>query len=75
MLVPFLICLSLDRIANIIQELDDYQKEHYGLRFKRPAYLDEIPEPIINAPDYEYEEEKEIEREMSRASSHTARVK
>ena len=70
MTVPFLLCLPAEKVMSVTQQLDDYQKKHHGCRFKKPAYLDEEPEPvIIEAPNYQEEQEIDTLKEMSRPPS------
>jgi len=75
---PFLLCLTDGKIADVVQKLDDYQKKHHRLRFKRPAYLDEVRaaarEIIINAPSYQEEEEIRLDKEMRWKPHHPGRV-
>ena len=75
MTVPFLLCLPAEKVMIVTQQLDDYQKRYHGGRFKKPTYLEEKPEPaIINAPDYQEEQEINTLKEMSLpAHSHRLR--
>ena len=74
MVNPFLLCLKVEQVAGIVQKLDDHQKDNYRLCFKRPAYLDEEPVLIINAPDFQEEEEMRLEREVRQSPNHQVRV-
>ena len=71
----FLLCIPGKDIAQVIQRMDDWQKKHHNQRFNRPWYLDEETPPVINAPDYEVEQEMEVQKEMSQPPSHMEKVK
>lgn len=63
--VPLLLCLpSLERMAEVVNQLDQYQREHYQSQLKIDIF--DTPRVEINAPDYDELHEIEIEREMRR---------
>jgi len=66
---PFLLCLPADKVAAVIQKLDDFQRQHHQCRFRIPDYISEDPARIINAPLYQEEYEMEIQKELSEAPS------
>lgn len=66
--IPFLFCLpDIDRVIEVLAELDAYNGRQHRRHIKRPAYLDEKLDPV--SFDYAGEDIETIAREMRRAPS------
>jgi hypothetical protein len=72
--VPFLLCIPKERIAGVVQKIDDWQKKYHKVRYKRPYYLTSSEPDIINAPLASEELDMETEREISKPPEHQERV-
>jgi len=66
---PFLLCLPADKLASVIQKLDDFQRQYHQCRFRIPDYMSETTANVINAPFYQEECEMEMQKEISAAPS------
>ena len=73
--VPLLLCLpSLERLAEVAEKLDRYQREHHNVGYAFPRELLEDSRPVIAAPDWQELDEMETAREMSRPPKSPRRV-
>jgi hypothetical protein len=64
--VPFLLCIPIEKIADIVQKMDDWQKSHYAIRYEKPFYLEEKQPDVIDiSPDTAQQMVDETNREMS----------
>ena len=70
---PFLLCIPIEK-QGVIEKLDVYQRDNFGVRFKRPNYLDEEPDITINASDYQEMEEIEADKTIREKPHHQERV-
>jgi len=73
---PLLLRLSsLEKLADVVEKLNRYQRAHHRQDFVLPPEFLEPPAHVIDAPDYEELAEMEIQREMKQKPKHQKRVK
>jgi len=73
--VPLLLCLpSLERLAEVAEKLDRYQREHHNVGYAFPWKLLEPSRPVIEAPDFAELDEMETACEMQQPPKSPRRV-
>jgi len=62
---PFLLCLSPDRVAQVVEDLNTYQARVHNGAFELPPELQTPPEPMPLVPPDDEDELEETRRFMS----------
>ena len=70
---PLLLCLPLEKLADVVQKLDDYQKKNHQVRYEKPEYIDNEPVKVY-APMYETDHIEELNKELSQNTDIKERI-